>query len=186
MMNDEYTTLDAMLKANNISPAIAEYLICYTLRFLQLQSICEILREDKAEYIRWLNLSRQMQQPTEFARRITKELCHCHLDEYGYVLMGQWLLAFYRKKDTRIIHPPKVREELLHQQHCRCAICDCTITADDELDHIIPWKYVGDELANNLQLLCFNCNRSKKASPLFQLRMLLRNGENWEQPTITA
>jgi len=186
MITDTYTTLNAMLTANNITPATAEYMICYTLRFLQFQSICEILRADKAEYIRWLNLSRQMLHPTEFARRITKELCQCQLDENSYELMGQWLLAFYRKKDYRIKYPQKVRTDLLHQQKCRCAICGCAITESADLDHIIPWIYVGDELRDNLQLLCYHCNRSKKASPLYQLRMLLRSGENWQQPPISA
>lgn len=186
MIKNEYSTLNKMLSVNNISPATAECMICYTLRFLQFQSICEILKEDKSEYIRWLNLSRQMLQPTEFARRITKELCQCQLDENSYELMGEWLLAFYRKKDHRIIYPEYVRQGLLqHQQGC-CAICGCPIDIKSELDHIIPWKYIGDELENNLQLLCFKCNRSKKASPLYQLRMLLRTGEHWLQPPLSA
>jgi len=186
MMKNRYSTLTKMLTLNNISPSTAEYMICYTLRFLQFQSICEILREDKAAYIRWLSLSRQMQHPTEFARRIIKELCQCQMDEHSYKLVGQWLLAFFRKKDYRVKYSQKVRTELLHQQQCRCAICGCTIDAKSELDHIIPWKYVGDELDDNLQLLCFKCNRSKKASPLYQLRMLLRTGKCWRQPHISA
>lgn len=186
MMKNEYSTLNQMLTANNISPATAEYMICYTLRFLQFQSICEILRDDKAESIRWLSLSRQMQHPTEFARKITKELCQCQLDEHSYSLLGEWLLAFYRKKEHRIIYPEKIRRDLLHQQQGRCAICGCPIDIKSELDHIIPWKYVGDELEDNLQLLCFKCNRSKKASPLYQLRMLLRTGKHWNSSSISA
>lgn len=180
-MTDSYATLNTMLKANHIPPATAEQMICDTLRFLQFQSICDTLRADKNEYIRWLNLSRQMLHPTEFARRITETLCQCRLDEESYALIGKWLLAFYRKKDYRMIYHQKIRTDLLHQQHCRCAICNEQITASAELDHIIPWKYVGDELENNLQLLCLKCNRSKKASPLYQLRMLLRTGQAWSQ-----
>ena len=186
MMKNSFATLTAMLIANNISPATAEYMLCDTLRFLQFQSICEILREDQTAYIRWLNLSRQMQHPTAFAHRITKELCQCQLDEHSYELIGQWLLAFFRKKDYRIKYPQEVRTELLHQQGCRCAICGCTITESADLDHIIPWIYVGDELHDNLQLLCYHCNRSKKASPLYQLRMLLRSGEHWQKTPISA
>ena len=186
MMKNEYSTLNKMLTVNNISPATAEYMICYTLRFLQFQHICEILREDKAAYIRWLSLSRQMQHPTAFAHRIIKELCQCQMDEHSYELIGQWLLAFFRKKDYRVKYPPKVRTKLLHQQQCRCAICGCAIDEKAELDHIMPWVYVGDELDDNLQLLCFNCNRSKKASPLYQLFMLLRTGEHWQHPLISA
>ena len=139
------------------------------------------LRADRNKYIRWLSLSRQMLHPAEFAREITKNLCHCRLDEESYHLMGKWLLAFFRKKDYRVIYPQKIRTDLLHQQHCHCAICNELITDHAELDHIIPWKYVGDELDNNLQLLCFTCNRSKKASPLYQLQMLLRTGKAWSQ-----
>jgi len=127
-----------------------------------------------------------MLHPIEFARRITKELCQCQLDEHSYEMMGKWLLAFYRKKDHRIIYPEKIRQVLLQYQQCHCAICGCPIDIKSELDHIIPWKYVGDELEDNLQLLCFKCNRSKKASPLYQLRMLLRTGEHWKQTPISA
>lgn len=186
MMKESYTTLNAMLYANDIPPTTAEYMICYTLRFLQFQNICEILREDKAEYIRWLTLSRQMQHPTAFACRIIKDLCHCQMDEHSYELIGEWLLAFFRKKDYRVKYPQKVRTSLLYRQECRCAICGCTINEKAELDHIMPWTYVGDELDENLQLLCFNCNRSKKASPLYQLFMLLRTGEHWQKTTIPA
>lgn len=186
MMKDTYQTLNTMLIANNISPATAEYMICYTLRFLQFQTACEILRADKAEYIRWLTLSRRILHPTEFSRRITKELCHCQLDECSYELMGQWFLAFYRKKDHRIIYPNGVRQNLIQHQKYQCAICGCKIDINAELDHIIPWKYVGDELDDNLQLLCFQCNRSKKASPLYQLQMLLRTGSHWQNALIPA
>ena len=129
--------------ANHIPPATAEQIICDTLRFLQFQSICDTLRADRNKYIRWLSLSRQMLHPAEFAREITKNLCHCRLDEESYHLMGKWLLAFFRKKDYRVIYPQKIRTDLLHQQHCHCAICNELITDHAELDHIIPclqWK----------------------------------------------
>lgn len=179
MLKNEYTTLNKMLSVNDISAATAEYIICYVLRVLQFQTICEILREDKEKYVRWLSLSRRILQPTEFARRITNELCRCQLDEDSYELMGGWLLGFFRKKDHRAYYPQKFREELLVQQQCRCAICGERIDLEAELDHVIPWKYVGDELDDNLQLLCFKCNRSKKAAPLYQLQMLLQKGHNW-------
>ena len=101
-MADSYTTLNTMLMANHIPPATAEQIICDTLRFLQFQSICDTLRADRNKYIRWLSLSRQMLHPAEFAREITKNLCHCRLDEESYHLMGKWLLAFFRKKDCNM------------------------------------------------------------------------------------
>ena len=142
-MANSYTTLNTMLMANHIPPATAEQIICDTLRFLQFQSICDTLRADRNKYIRWLSLSRQMLHPAEFAREITKNLCHCRLDEESYHLMGKWLLAFFRRKDYRVIYPQKIRTDLLHQQHCHCAICNELITDRAELDHIIPclqWK----------------------------------------------
>ena len=102
-------------------------------------------------------------------------------DTLRFLQFQRETFPFFRKKDYRVIYPQKIRTDLLHQQHCHCAICNELITDHAELDHIIPWKYVGDELDNNLQLLCFTCNRSKKASPLYQLRMLLRTGKAWSQ-----
>ncbi len=63
--------------------------------------------------------------------------------------------------------------ELLIKQDYKCAICNCDIHQNYHADHIIPFKYVGDALDNNWQILCSRCNKKKKESFDYQIRYLL-------------
>ena len=57
----------------------------------------------------------------------------------------------------------------------KCAICNCEIDENSShLDHIVPFKMVGDELENNLQLLCGECNLSKSGSINFYLKTFVK------------
>lgn len=88
-----------------------------------------------------------------------------------------WLVAYFRKSTTRRIYSKDFKMKLLAIQNNKCMTCGKIISYNDsELDHIIPWHYVGDELENNLQMLCSNCNERKGKSINFKLKMLLING----------
>ncbi|MCH1926063.1 HNH endonuclease [Shewanella sp. C32] len=61
-----------------------------------------------------------------------------------------------------------LREEVLATREHRCALCNKTRAEHNialEVDHILPRsKYRELELdINNLQILCFECNRGKRA-----------------------
>ena len=62
---------------------------------------------------------------------------------------------------------------LLLDQNYKCAICGKDIHNNFHADHIIPFKYVGDELNNNWQMLCSNCNKQKNDSFDYQIRLFL-------------
>ncbi len=57
----------------------------------------------------------------------------------------------------------RTKRDLLKRQNYRCACCDCMIDVHAHADHIIPFKYVGDELEDNFQMLCAECNHRKGA-----------------------
>ena len=48
------------------------------------------------------------------------------------------------------------------------------IDISSHADHIVPFKYVGDELDDNLQMLCGTCNEKKSDSIDYQIRYLLK------------
>ena len=79
------------------------------------------------------------------------------------------LKSTFRKRVDEI-----TRKSLFLKQDCKCAICGKNIDVSSPIDHIIPFKYVGDELANNLQTLCKSCNDKKNASLDYQIRFLLK------------
>ncbi|MBS4201313.1 HNH endonuclease [Bacillus sp. FJAT-49732] len=49
---------------------------------------------------------------------------------------------------------------------------------NSQLDHIIPWEYVSDELDENLHMLCTICNQSKNKSVTFLLLAFLMRFTN--------
>lgn len=82
-----------------------------------------------------------------------------------YELLYELLNAHLRKHSQRKRYPDKVKEELIARQDYKCAICGTPIDLTcSELDHVIPWSLVGDELRDNLQMLCIQCNRRKSAT----------------------
>lgn len=59
----------------------------------------------------------------------------------------------------RVDLPRAVKERVLARYDRCCAACG----SDDrpEVDHIVPWVISHDDSEDNLQVLCFTCNRRK-------------------------
>lgn len=100
-------------------------------------------------------------------------------DESKIIL--KWLIAYFRKGDVRKSYNKDLKQGILLEQDNRCKICGReTSICDSELDHVIPWVLVGDELEDNLQVLCNTCNERKGKNIGFQLKMLLISYKNIE------
>ena len=88
--------------------------------------------------------------------------------------MLELVTAYLNKSTYRKKIPQSIKHKLLDSQDFKCSICGAEIDIDSHADHIIPFKLVGDELKNNLQMLCEKCNSSKNASIDYQIRFLLK------------
>ena len=90
--------------------------------------------------------------------------------------MKELVVAFLNKSSFRNSISLETKQQLLITQHNKCAICNTDIDIHAHADHIVPFKYVGDELNNNhnLQMLCDKCNRSKNASMDYQIKHLFK------------
>lgn len=86
----------------------------------------------------------------------------------------QYISSFLKKSAYRKLISKTIKESLLHNQLYKCAICGCDIDIHAHADHIVPFKLVGDELDDNLQMLCTDCNLKKNESLDFQVRFLLK------------
>ena len=82
--------------------------------------------------------------------------------------------AFLKKSEYRKKISQENREALLMKQKYKCAFCGTDVNITDHADHIVPFKYVGDELKDNLQMLCSKCNEKKSDSIDYQIRFLLK------------
>lgn len=87
--------------------------------------------------------------------------------------MRELIAAYLSKNEHRLKIPDSVTKKLLVDQNGKCAICEGHVDVHSPVDHIVPFKYVGDKLNNNYQLLCNNCNLKKNASLDYQIRFML-------------
>ncbi|MBT4684928.1 MAG: HIT domain-containing protein [Candidatus Marinimicrobia bacterium] len=87
-------------------------------------------------------------------KRICEEKIQQYLEKRG---LATW---DYRFIDNPV--PDSIRYKILKEGKQRCALCG--ITAKErmlDVDHIIPRSRGGKSIADNLQVLCAKCNRSK-------------------------
>ena len=90
---------------------------------------------------------------------------------FQMLLEAHFKMTGARKKITNL-----EKEDLYKKQQGRCASCGEELGVDYSkihADHIVPWKYVGDELKNNLQLLCCDCNESKSCNTNYMFLKLI-------------
>ena len=71
----------------------------------------------------------------------------------------------YFVKEQRVLMTHKLREQIKKRDHYTCCICGNSIQKEPnlllEIDHIIPVSKGGKTTEDNLQTLCWKCNRSK-------------------------
>lgn len=98
---------------------------------------------------------------------IIKKAFDVDLDKKDAQTMSIWFKANLNKKPFRKAIPIEVKKALYLKQNGKCMVCGEDLGNDFSkihVDHIIPWKLVGDELENNYQDLCETCNECKSAS----------------------
>ncbi|OJV87058.1 MAG: hypothetical protein BGO39_33180 [Chloroflexi bacterium 54-19] len=76
-----------------------------------------------------------------------------------------------RRVDRQAARQPiskSLREQVLKRDHYCCTNCEASPLLDKkvklEIDHVMPVSRGGTNDPHNLQTLCHNCNKQKKAS----------------------
>ena len=170
--------LELLITRNNINKEILEKNIYDTLLFTIFEIVCLMMKDDivKKNILSKFHASKDY---LNLVKKIVFEYTGCRISDTESEIMEEWFIAYFRKNNIRKKYDIVVRKKLILEQHNRCALCKKEIElSDSHLDHIIPWDFVGDELENNLQILCPNCNERKCRRVDFQLKMLIINKEN--------
>ena len=94
-------------------------------------------------------------------------------NRYAFVLASQEVLDYICQKEEwlasakgqRALMTPKLREEILKRDNYTCKKCGNSTQNEPnlllEVDHIIPVSKGGKTVKENLQTLCWKCNRTK-------------------------
>ncbi|WP_069363851.1 HNH endonuclease [Salisediminibacterium beveridgei] len=171
---------DRFMKNNNINRLDLEDVIYQSFLLTIFQEIVQKLEKsniEKALFKSKLRNTRNHKEEIMELDRFIKDkvgLVALESDELHRLLM--LFKAYLTKSNSRRNISTERKRELLQQQNSRCVFCDNNITLEScNIDHIIPFKYVGDELINNTQGLCQNCNGSKSAKLIHLMELFLRN-----------
>lgn len=173
MIND----LEKLISRNNIDIEKFQQDIYITLLLNIFEVIC-LKMKDLSIRQNILSEFRKSCNHENTVKDIVLKYTGCKVSSNESRIIGNWIIAYFRKNGKRKTYDKKIRKKLLEDQGDKCKICGKNIFIDDsELDHIIPWDFVGDELEDNLQMLCCNCNERKGRNIDFQLKMLLVNND---------
>jgi len=127
-----------------------------------LSEVCEYMKANESSYISVKKIYYRSTDDIDAIKLIVRNICHISLTEQDYIWLNKCVKAFMTKKSTRKQFSDSFRRNLWDSQGHKCCICGREILSQDgHIDHIVPWDYVGDELENNYQLLCSDCNLHK-------------------------
>lgn len=160
----EFDSFQDWLKEKNISQTIEDDIADY-FRDLRLYGSYDDLLEKMSEeifFILFLNRKTLQKFNQMISHQIQdKELAELNADD----------LLFFRKNGVlkRVDIPKWVKRAVLHRDRGMCVNCHKDVSGQinigkiENFDHIIPLSIGGINDFTNIQLLCENCNKSKRA-----------------------
>lgn len=153
--------LEKFLECNDIDKATLMDALFLDIRELVLKDIIERMKADNNFLIKIKRY--YFKHPDDIAtRKILKIMYGLTMSDKDIAWFNRCIRAFCKKKSTRATISLEIKRQLLDHQNHKCALCGNDITLlNMHVDHIIPWDYVGDELEDNLQGLCSDCNQHK-------------------------
>ena len=147
-----------------------------TLLLNLFRKICAKMDNDKSFDLKIRRLFQQSYDKIKTTKAIIKDNFNYDLTEADAISLNDWFNARLKKCNTRKSISRETKLKLINQQGGVCAACGEPLSTDlskVHVDHIIPWKLVGDELPNNYQALCETCNECKSASIDYMFRNMI-------------
>jgi 5-methylcytosine-specific restriction endonuclease McrA len=172
-MNSELTEI---IHLNNINEEILYDALHKDILESVLSEICEYMKANDSSYISMKKIYYRSTNDIDAIRQIVRNICRLSLPEQDLEWLNNCVKAFMKKKPHRKQLSNAFRQELWNKQGKKCRICGKEILANDgHIDHIVPWDYVGDELVNNYQVLCSDCNLHKSNHVALAVHSLIFN-----------
>ncbi len=141
-----------------------------------LAEVCEYMKANESSYITMKKIYYRSSDDIGATKQIVKNVCHLSLSDADLKWLNNCIKAFMKKKSHRLHLSDSLRTELWNRQGQKCCICGKKIDANEgHVDHIVPWDYVGDELENNYQVLCSECNHHKSNHVALTVHSLIFN-----------
>lgn len=168
------TKLVEIIHLNNINEEVLYEALHRDILESILSEVCEYMKANDASYISMKKIYYRSDNDIDAIGQIIRNICHLSLPEHDLRWLNNCVKAFMKKKPHRKQFSNALRQELWSKQGKRCRICGKEILATDgHIDHIVPWDYVGDELDNNYQILCSDCNLHKSNHVALAVRSLI-------------
>ncbi len=127
---------------------------------------CKKLNKDRFLKLYMLTLYRQSYDRAKTCSIIVKKEFDLDINSEEAKQFNIWINAYFNKLNVRKKIPIETKQELYYLQNKKCNICNLAFnnfSTSLPCDHIIAWSLVGDNLINNLELLCKACNEKKGA-----------------------
>ena len=157
------------------SSVVDEYRKAFLLNIFQ--KICSKMDKD-IEYKKHIHkLFLQSFSKFDTTKGIIYSVTNLSLEDEDIRIIEKWFDAYRRKSNSRKTISTIRKEELYKKQKGVCVVCGNELGQDwskIHVDHIIPWKLVGDELEDNYQLLCNTCNECKSAKTDYIFKSLIK------------
>lgn len=141
-----------------------------------LSEICEYMKENDSDYISMRRIYYCSSDDMDAIKQIVHIVCRLSLPEQDLEWLNNCVKAFMKKKPYRKQLSSDLRKDLWKKQGKKCCICGKEFPAEEgHVDHKVPWDYVGDELNDNYQFLCSDCNLHKSNHVALAVHSLLFN-----------
>lgn len=141
-----------------------------------LSKVCEYMKANDSDHLSMRRIYFRNSNDLDAVKLIVRNICNLSLPEQDYDWLNNCIKAFMKKKSHRKQLSPSLRQELWKKQGQKCCICGKKMTAEEgHIDHIVPWDYVGDELDNNYQVVCSDCNLHKSNHVSLTVHTLIFN-----------
>ena len=157
-------TLKQIVSLNRINEKDLEEAVHFYIREWALERICLYSKKKKENFVEIKRIFQRYPRGQELkaAAAILNHVCNCKLPDEDLSWLATCIKAHLCKSDQRKIFTKNDKKPYYEKQNHKCAICGKDILLEEgELDHIIPFDFVGDELPDNYQLLCKDCNGLK-------------------------